>query len=150
MITVARENIQTVIDNFSLVEEHWSEVVQDKDARKLDVHWDFFKKAEQSNSLVVYVARDDGQVIGYAVWLLQFHLHCRTLLTAHNDAVFVSKGKRAFGAGIKLLRHCDSELPKLGVNMIFFHVKPSVDFSGSLIKMGYRYHEGIYTRSIGE
>jgi GNAT superfamily N-acetyltransferase len=140
------ESIQVIRDSLDLVRDHWDEIVED--SRVLDPHWDLFDGLERIGALRVFVARDDAGVVGYAVFILQPHLHCKGLLSAHNDAVFMRKDKRSSGDGYRLLKYCDDELSAAGVGMIFWHVKPRRDFGSALERMGYRMHEKIYTRII--
>lgn len=150
MTTFRVETIQSVMDNFALVQQHWDEIVVDKTVRKLDPHWEFFQKMERIGGLVTLVARDsEGVMLGYAVFLLSHHLHDRTMLTAHNDAVFLRKDRRVGGVGYRLLKFCDEQLPRFGVNMINWHVKTCTDFGPALIKLGYKVHETIYTKFVG-
>jgi Acetyltransferase (GNAT) family len=146
MITIKEENFNVVEENKHLVQEHWDEIVKDK--RDLDVNWEFFRNLENLKSLVTIVARENDEVIGYAVFVLQYHLHSRKVLTAHNDAVFVKKNKR-FRAGALILKMSEEILNKRGATMIFWHVKPSVDFGKTLIKLGYNLHETIYIKHVG-
>jgi L-amino acid N-acyltransferase YncA len=150
MITFTTETVQTVKDNIHLVEEHWEEIVLDKEKRPLDPWWEWFEKVEQDGTLITFVARDENEVLGYAVFILHPHLHSRNLRIAVNDAVFLRKSNRAMGAGRQFLKYCDEELEKMGVQMINWHVKPIRDFGPALESMGYVMHEKIYIRYAGD
>lgn len=146
-ILFSRESIRVVMENQQLIEQHWGEVVADGAQRKLDVNWDFFLRCESVGGLVTFVAREQDEIVGYAVFLLQYHLHCKTTVSAHNDAIFIRKDKRKGGLGIRFLQYIDEELPRLGANMIFFHVKPAADFGPFLTRrLKYKFHETIYVR----
>lgn len=146
MIQVVEEKFSVVEENQHLISEHWAEVV--RDSRPLNIFWDFFRKTEDIGGLVTIVARDDEEVVGYAVFILQYHLHSKLILTGHNDAIFVRKDRRT-RAGAKLLTAIEPILKNHGVNMVFMHVKPSVDFSPALKKLGFNYHESIWIKNIG-
>ena len=147
MITFSKGNVQTVRDNEALTRQHWNEIV--KDGRKLEIDWDLFEALQNSGSLRVYVAQEDDEVLGYAAFVLQRHLHSKSCLVANNDAVFLRKDRRAYGAGLQFLAYCDEQLRQEGVSMIFWHIKPARDFSGTLEQLGYELHETIYAKFIG-
>lgn len=147
MISFAKEPFQVVEDNFLLIKEHWDEVVED--SRTLDPWWELFRAQEKDNRLVCFVVRNEKQVIGYAVFQLQPNYHSRKVMAAYNDAIFLKKEFRKSGLGKSFLKYCDEELEKIGINMIIWHVKPAVDYSGTLKAIGYSHHATIYARNIG-
>ncbi len=150
MITFSREKVQTVRENFHLVVQHWNEVLFDKRKGELpDPDWDYFEKLERDDALITFIAREDGTVIGYSLFILHPYLHNRTKRIAVNDAVFLRKDKRGTGAGARLLQFCDSELENLGIQIVMWHVKPEVDFSGTLTKLGYVLNELVYMKIFG-
>ena len=149
MITFGEGNMQVVRDNFHLVEEHWEEIVNTLQ-RPLKVSWDTFFAAEKNGMLRVFVAHEDLEVLGYAIFFLHPHLHSCQLMVAQNDAVFLKKEKRVMSKGREFLKYCDEELAKSGVKIIFWHVKPIRDFGPALENIGYEMHEKIYMRFVGD
>lgn len=147
MISFAKEPLQVVEDNFYLIKEHWDEVV--RDSRPLDPWWELFRTQEKAGELICFVARKDETVIGYAVFQLQPHFHSRNCKTAFNDAIFLRKDFRKNSLGKFFLEYCDQQLEEMGVNMIIWHVKPAVDFSGTLKSIGYAHHATVYARNVG-
>jgi GNAT superfamily N-acetyltransferase len=147
MISFSKEPFQIVEDNFHLIKEHWDEVV--RDSRPLEPYWDFYRYAEDTGNLVCFLARDEGDVVGYTVFFLQPDLHSRNVKIASNNTVFLKKDCRKNGVGKAFLEYCDEELEKMGVQRIAWHMTPIVDFSGLLKTMGYRHFATIYTRDIG-
>ena len=148
MTTFALEPFRVVEENKHLIEEHWKEVVRDN--RKLDPHWEFFRSCEKMGLLRTYVARDKGEVVGYAVFALHPHLHSRYLMSAHNDAVFLSKEKRACGVGFRMLKWCTDDLVAEGMGCIYWHVKTWLDFGPALEKLGYSLAEKGYVMFPGD
>ena len=117
MITVGLETFDVVEENFNLIEEHWEEVAaHDPSKRALNVDWETFRKLDDLEKLVTIVARHDGEVVGYAVFIMQQHLHAKDTLCAQNDALFLKKEYRKGTAGIKLIKVATSVKP---ANIIF-------------------------------
>jgi hypothetical protein len=151
MIKIDIEPFSIVEDNKQLIEQHWDEVVADKSVRQLDVDWEMFRAMEDMGRLVTIVAREDGEVAGYAVFIIQRHFHAKQTVCAHNDALFLRKESRKGRAGIMLIKESRQILERLlGKVLIMWHVKPHVDFSPILTKLGYYKHETIYALSVGD
>lgn len=151
MITVSREPFSVVEDNKHLIEEHWNEVSAGKSARKLEPDWDTFHLCDQNGHLVTVVARDNGEVAGYAVFMIHNDMHAKSTLCAHNDALFLRKESRKGRAGTLLIKESKRILEEIyGRIMIFWHVKPDVDFSGILDRLGYVQFETIYAVLAGD
>jgi hypothetical protein len=150
MITISVEPFSVVEQNKALIEEHWNEVVADKSDRKLDINWESFHAFDRIGRLITIVAREDGEVAGYAVFMIQPHFHAKQTICAHNDALFLRKESRKGRAGIMLIKESKNILENLlGKVLIMWHVKPHVDFSNILLKLGYYKHETIYALSAG-
>ena len=147
MIAFSKEPFQVVEDNFHLIQQHWDEVV--KDSRPLEPDWEMFRSMEKIGALVSYVVRKENEVVGYTVFLLQPNTHSKSVKTAFCDAVFLRKDCRQNGLGQSFISYCDEELEKLGVQMILWHVKPHVDYSGALKSIGYKHFATVYVRDIG-
>ncbi len=146
MISFAKEPFQIVEDNFHLIKEHWDEVVTDK--RPLEPFWEVFREFERKGDLVCFTARKDGDLIGYAVFIFVPDLHSKNTRTAYNDAVFLKKEHRKNGVGKSFIEYCDEEMGKMDIQIILWHVKPSVDFSGSLKAIGYKHFNTLYAREV--
>ena len=104
MIVFEHGSIHIVQDNFHLIEEHWEEIVLNKEQRPLSVHWDWFYKAEKDGDTRTFVVRDNEEVVGYAVFIVHPHLHSSGLIIAQNDAVFMKKDKRVMSMGKAFLQ----------------------------------------------
>lgn len=149
MIQIAEERFDTVEANQDLIVEHWNEIVKDDSGRVLNVDWATFRMFEHFGRLVTIVAREDGEVAGYAVFILQPHFHAKDSICAHNDALFLRKQSRKGRAGILLIREAEKLLRAKGIHLVLWHVKPTVDFSSVLLRYGYQLHETIYAKRLG-
>ena len=152
MITVGVESFNVVEQNQHLIKDHWEEVAgSDNSGRELDVDWELFRTFEKHNRLVTIVARDNGEMAGYAVFIIQNHFHAKKTICAHNDAIFLRKESRKGRAGFLLIKESKNILEKLYPKvLILWHVKPHVDFGNFLLKIGYKKHETIYSLNVGD
>lgn len=145
MILIHAENFAVVEQNQHLIDEHWEEVASKDGGRQLNIDWDMFRLLEKIGNLVTIVAREDGEVVGYAVFVISKQLHAKDMLIAENDALFLKKEHRKGRAGIILIKESQRILGEMYKNiMVAWHVKPKLDFSNILIKLGYGKLDTIY------
>lgn len=137
-VAVMQEEGQTLLD------EHYQELTLNKDVVKLDVDWPRYQRLEKLGSLVCFVARLNGVLIGYSVFIYSFHMHYKTCKMASNDVLFLKKEYRTkSSAGLKLLRFAEEYLKNIGVTKILYHVKKSNNFNPILERMGFAHEEYI-------
>jgi GNAT superfamily N-acetyltransferase len=143
-ILLATENFAGVRDEIEpLMRQHYEEIALYKDRIPLAPDWGRYRHMEETQSLAVYTAREDGALIGYSVFLLSYHLHYVHTLVAANDVLFLDRDHRKGSTGIKLIKHSEQELKKLGVERIMWHVKFDHDFRAILHRLGYADEEAI-------
>lgn len=132
-----------------LAREHWLEVAHHKDKVALDPRWEEYERIERNKGLIVITARRDGELVGYAIWLFQEHLHYRGHTVAMNDVIYLAPSFRGV-SGLRFVRHNDYVLRVLGADRILWHIKPDHNWSKILTRMGYKQEElifGTYTGS---
>lgn len=125
-----------------LLDKHWCEIAHFKDV-PLDPDYDAYLLAERRGVLRIFTARTD-RLIGYAVFFIG-NLHYKTSRIATQDILFLLPEFRGF-TGYRLIRFCDEELTKEGIDVIYHHVKLKHDFSPLLIHQGYVAVDTIYAR----
>jgi hypothetical protein len=130
-----------------LLLKHYEEVAHFKDI-PLDPDVNFYVNLEDHGFLVTFVARDEDVLIGYCVFIVKHNPHYKGSLQGVEDVIYIDPQRRGFGR--KFIIWCDEELKKLGVDVSYHHVKmkPELDFSPLLKKLGYEYIDGIYGRRL--
>lgn len=150
MIEMQKESVRTIYaEGQALAEAHWREVSLYQKERPLAIDWGKYEGLELERALAVFTLRDDRRLIGYATFLVNFHIHYKWTLTAFNDAVFVEPKYRDENAK-EFLRFCNAELKKLGVDHILYHVKYARDFRPFLREEGFVDEEAIVGKFIKE
>jgi hypothetical protein len=132
--------------------EHWEEVGHYKDI-PIDMEWDKYKLLEQNGKLKIYTIRSpineefkESIMIGYAFFLVDFHLHYKDTIVANQDILYVRKMYR--GIGKDFLKWCDDKLKLQGVVTITHHAKPWFDYGNLFEDMGYEKAETIWARRV--
>ena len=129
-----------------LIEAHWAEVAPDRDIA-LDPDWDAYAAAEQHDTLRTYSVRDDGKLVGYALFFVHPDQHSKGSKVATNDLLYVDPEHRTgFGAGFILW--CNSQLRAEGVQVVRQHVTLLRDFGRALEALGYTMNGTLWSRRL--
>lgn len=132
-----------------LLQMHYEEVALNRDRKKLSPKWEDYRALEVIGNFVIYTAREDKKLIGYAAFFVHTHMHYSEFVTAVNDVIFLHPDHRKGSAGYKLIKFADDQLQKRSdVDHIFWHVKKSNDWTKILHRLGYTDEEIIVGRSI--
>lgn len=152
MITIKPETVAEARGDIEpLLVKHYEELTVGKHVVKLNVDWGKYERLEKSGLLATLVARDDGRMVGYAVFFIASHIHYKDLITASNDVLFLEKEYRTSSrCGLGLIRESEKHLTSLGVQKIMWHVKTSLDWSAILIHLGYGKEEVVLGKLLGE
>jgi hypothetical protein len=124
-------------DMLVLLDEHYEELTLNKHVVKLNPNWDEYSRREIAGKFALITMRDDGKLIGYSAWFIDYHIHYRDLLVATNDVIFLKKEYRTGVNGIKLLKKSEEFVKKWNPHKITWHIKESNNFSPILKRMGY-------------
>lgn len=111
MLTFAAEKIVDVKQEvMPLLLRHWDEIALNKAAVPLNPDWETYEKLEAMGMLHVTTARFEGEIVGYASYLISPNLHYRTMLVADGDIFYLAKEHRRGSAGIRLLRQAEAHI----------------------------------------
>lgn len=141
-----RESFDDVIDEIKpLLLQHWKEIASHQDRWQLSPDWDKYALLDKRGHMRIYTAREDGRLIGYAIFLADVHLHYRDMKIAKNDITWLSPCARKGLAGFKLLKFAVAQLDQ-EVDRIIFNVKVYKDFSKVLERLGFTPFEIVMDR----
>jgi Acetyltransferase (GNAT) family len=126
-----------------LLEEHWKEIAGYQDSIPLDPDYDWYYKMQEGKKLVCIMARIEGELVGYSVFMLIRHPHYQSTVHAMNDVIFVRAPHRQSRVGLGLIRESERTLKALGARKISWHIKLSNDLDKILLAKGYDFDEMI-------
>lgn len=130
-----------------LMREHYRELAVDKDI-PLCPDTERYEALEQADVLRGYTARREGELIGYAAFFVQRHLHYATSVHASQDVLFLRQDYRRGGLGLRLIAYCERRLAAEGVDVVHHHAKPDTSLAGILARKGYRLQDLIYSKRL--
>lgn len=148
-VTCSRERLQDLWGEMeALLDRHYQEISHNPDI-PLAPDKARYKALEDAGKLRMFTVRGDGELIGYAIFIVATGLHYSGSLQAKQDVLFVDPSSRGRGAGIKLLRFADAELAAEGVQLVYHHTKLAHPALGRLLEhLGYEPVETVYSRRL--
>lgn len=106
-----REGYSDVVEEIKpLIEEHWAEIALYKEFVPLDVNYAIYEALQKAGILRIYTVRNDGFLIGYAIYFVQPHPHYQTTKIATADIYWLHPSHRNAGTGIGLFSFAESQL----------------------------------------
>ena len=150
MVTYQVETYSDVLPELRVIyPEHYNELEQGlMGGYDLDPDWSQYLALEQAGILKVITCRLDDKLIGYMMFIVSYHLHVKSCLTAYEDIYFVRKEYRKGRIGIKLFQYAEKYLKSININRIFTTTKVHKDNSKLLEYLGYTFIEKLYSKYI--
>jgi GNAT superfamily N-acetyltransferase len=128
-----------------IIPAHYDELCVTKDFPLLP-DYAAYGRLYLAGMLKCITARDEAGLIGYAIFIVQPHLHYRTCKTAFEDIYFLRKEHRLGRTGIRLFQFAEEALREDGVNRIIMHTKIHLDNSKLFEYLGYKHTDKLYTK----
>jgi hypothetical protein len=136
-----------VEDAVPLFKEHHAEVGDYfPDDIPLDVNVEAFLSLDEKGMLRVFTVRDEGELVGYCVHHVSYHLHYKNSLQAAQDAIYISPSHRHWGK--RFIDWVDDKLRLEGVDAVYHYVSVNKDYSYTLKKLNYKKIESTYLRRL--
>ena len=128
-----------------IIPAHYDELCVAKDF-PLEPDWEAYGRIYVAGMLRCVTARTEDELVGYALFIVQPHIHYRTCKTAFEDVYFLKKEYRLGRTGIRLFQFAEEVLRADGVNRVIMHTKIHVDNSRLFEYLGYKYTDKLYTK----
>jgi GNAT superfamily N-acetyltransferase len=148
-VTVRQETLAQCLDDHTrtLLLMHWTEVAPHQDI-PLDPDYDTYYRLEAAGCLRVYILREHGIAMGYAVFTVLPNMKYRTSIHAMADLLFLAPHLRKQGLGREFLAWVDDQLRAEGVQIVRQGVERTYDFSSLLDSLGYELEGRVYARRL--
>lgn len=141
------ESVDSVQEEITpLLVKHWEEL-EWKKSKPINPDWNHYKEIEDKGGLVIFVAKEDKELIGYNVFFLNESLHYMGSTIAVQDLIYIKPEKRGFGK--YFINWCNEELKELGFKTVFYNTKADKDFGEKiLIPMGFELVDMVYGKEL--
>lgn len=131
--------------------EQYGELVADKDGLKEDPDYARYVGLENLGVLHCVTARAYGNLVGYFINMVVYHLHHKGLKTSTSELLYVlPQYRKGTGIGLALIQNTLAELEKMGVQKVYVIAKKGTKLSKVLNKLDFRHIEEVYSLWLGE
>jgi len=132
-----------------MLEKHWKEVEAFQEDIKFKPDYEKYYALDYADILHIYTARDEDELIGYAIYMVVPHLHHRDKLYANNDMIFIQEPYRKSLVGRDLVVYAEKDLKEnVEVDVIMIAMKAHKPFQNLLEKQGYELLEYNYAKYV--
>lgn len=151
MITIQLEKFGDCIEDIaSKFVAQWEETEMYKDSMPLDPDWEQYAHLAHLGMLQMFVARDDEEAVGYALFMVTNHLHHKDVKVASSDIIYLDPEYRHSSVAFDLLEYSKNSLQEDGVSVLLLNMKSKVPFDSLASKLGYHLEEHMYAQWIGQ
>ncbi len=146
-VTFTREKLTDLRDEGEkMFLEHWREANVDA-SLPLDPDWALYERMEELDMEVCVVARADGRLVGYAVYLIVPTLHYRHKAGVA-DVFYIEPAYRKGWVGIELFRVVERLLRERGVPVMETRVKTHLNVGTVMRYLGMSCTEHLYRKAL--
>ena len=147
---IAHECMASVKEDIQpLIKKHWELVALNQGAIKLNPDWERYAELDAAGILRIFTARDNGELVGYCVLLVNHSLHYKDHIFAINDVVFVLPDSRAGATGYHLIKYAEDHCKENGVSLLNINTKVHIPFDGLMERMDFELTERLYSKYLG-
>ena len=129
-----------------LLKQNWEASASYKADITLKPDWPRYKKMDDMGMVLCLTARDEGRLVGYAIWFIVSSFNYESLKVAHGTAWYMAQGYK--GHGVKLLRRGERMLIEHGIRRFYWFVSPGSPLQELLKAFGYEPDELIMEKTI--
>jgi len=127
-----------------LIDRHYEEIAQFKDAQKLDPDWEAYEALERAGKLWVMTVRDCDVLVGYIVMVINRNLHYKQLLMATEDIHFLLPAYRKGLTGYRLLARAKQAMRDRGAGMVVMRCKADKSHGALFERLGGKLSDLVY------
>lgn len=100
--------------------------------------------------LDTFVARKDGEMIGYLITITQPHIHHQDKMVASEDIFFVDKNHRNGRVGIQLVKFAESYVKDKGAEYFLVSYSENKDLTKFYTRLGFSPMERTFYKKLEE
>lgn len=133
-VAFARESVDAVIEEIQpLLREHWAEIAHWPDI-EFRPALERYRQLETVNFLRIYTVRDQGVLVGYAIYVVATGMHSCHVLQAEEDCFYINPAARSRQLWMGLLNLAECSLKAEGVVVVLQHQKHRIPVMGEILK----------------
>lgn len=131
-----------------LMDMHWQEIAKNKALLTLNPDVERYKTIEKI--LLLIVARCEGRMVGYFLWLLVTHPHYKHVTVAEEDLHFMHPDYRRGWNGYNLVKAACRAAIEKGAQLLTIREKFGHEHPALMERLGFKTTDIVYTCSAKE
>lgn len=132
----------------SILHEHYDRTDTKIDIPPVNYNWLHYKAVEDTGMLLCLGAREEGKMLGFAMYYVMKHPHHVDALWAACDGLCVSVDGRGKGVGRKLLEFAEQEFRQMGVTRMIQMGRSWYKGETLYEKMGFTMTEQVFYKDL--
>lgn len=133
-LSEAWDELVPLFDDHTRETSRWREASANPDR-------DLYAMADNMGMYRMWIARIDGEPVGYCGMWLRWHPHHKDVLQASCDVLYVHPTRRKSTIALRLIRRAEDDCVRDEVCEIHFSVRPEADYSAMLRRRDYEIRE---------
>jgi GNAT superfamily N-acetyltransferase len=131
-----------------LVRDYYTRTIASRGMRPLAFKWETYKDLERRGECKLFVAREDERLIGFALYVMQHHLHHADQYVAHCTMIGVRPEFRNKGIGRSLIQFAEEWLRNYGITHMVHHHRLIYNVTPLFESMGFKPEELGYVKEL--
>ena len=130
------------------VGKHWDEADKKSEAMSLNIDWNRYEELMEAGNLAFISARNEnGDMVGYIMFLLYFDPHSKEDVIAGSDIIYVSPEYRGQGICEGMLEKAEEVFKEAGLSWMNISFTSEQEYNLPN-KLGYKKMEVIHGKSL--
>jgi GNAT superfamily N-acetyltransferase len=131
-----------------LVRDYYTRTIAKHGMRPLAFKWKVYKELEWRGECKLFIAREDDRLIGFALYVMQHHLHHADQYVAHCTMIGVRPEFRNQGIGRSLIEFAEAWFKQHGITHMVHHHRLIYNVTPLFESMGFKPEELGYVKEL--
>lgn len=137
-----------IVEMSAILLEYWKATPAHEGVPPLDMNWDYYAEQEAAQQFILITAREDEDLVGFAMYIIIMHPHHKTVRFAICDILAVKLGYRNVGIGTKLVTAAEPLLKMYYVKQIVHQCRTVYNVEPLFLKLGFTLIEQSYMKAV--
>lgn len=137
-----------IVEMDAMLVEDWNAIGTTIGEPPIDMDWDHYIEQEQLQQCVPITAREDEELVGFAMYMVIMHPHHKTVRYALCDSLIVKPAYRNVGIGAKLVTAAEPLLKMYYVKWIVHAFRTAYDVEPLFPRLGFTLVEQSYVKAV--
>jgi ribosomal protein S18 acetylase RimI-like enzyme len=132
-----------------LVRDYYTRTIASHGMRPLAFKWNTYKELEKRGECTLFTMRDNEDLVGFALYIIQDHLHHEKQRVAHCTMIGVKPEYRGRGIGRALIVFAEEAwFKKRGITHMVHHHRTIYNVTPLFESMGFKLEELGYVKEL--